>query len=552
MSTAEAAHYQPELHHLTKRQLAGTLTGLLLTLLLAAVDQTVVGTAMPRIISQLNGFDRYPWVTTAYLLTSTIAVPVFAKLSDMYGRKWLFLMGTILFVLASALCGASGEIPHFPGDGMTQLIVFRGLQGIGAGMIIGLLFTIIGDIFAPAERAKYQALFVSVWGVASIIGPTVGGWITDQFSWRWTFYVNLPIGALAAAAILIELPYFRPHGVRRVIDWSGLVTLICTLIPLLLALTWATDFGWTSPRVTSLLAFAFVMLFLFLICEKRAVEPFLPLQLFANPIIAVSSIAVFVLGMGMFGVILYVPLFIQGVLGISATRSGSLLTPLLLGATCGSVAVGQIISRTGRYRWLAILGASLATAGMFCMSTMDKNTTNSQVVWYMVIAGLGMGLMQPIYTLVVQNVAPAAQRGAATASTQFFRSIGSTVGVAVFGSILLNIYHHDFERSIPPRTPTIALTPFKNPLLVVQFRQRLEEAFGKYPGGLDLLHKLLDNVRNSLVHGLHSIFILGAMLMAAGLLVNLFLREVPLRRRPTAPAAEQAAEPVEAVAEIGD
>lgn len=541
MSTAEAAHYQPDLHHLTRRQLAGTLTGLLLTLLLAAVDQTVVGTAMPRIISQLDGFDRYPWVTTAYLLTSTIAVPVFAKLSDMYGRKWLFLAGTVLFVLASALCGASGQIPHFPGDGMTQLIVFRGLQGIAAGMIIGLLFTILGDIFAPAERAKYQSLFVAVWGLASIIGPTVGGWITDQFSWRWTFYVNLPIGALAAAAIWIELPYFRPHGVRRVIDWWGLITLNSTLIPLLLALTWATDYGWTSPRVTSLLGFSFVMLFLFLICEKRAVEPFLPLQLFAEPVIAVSSIAVFVLGMGMFGVILYVPLFIQGVLGVSATRSGSLLTPLLMGAVVGSMAVGQIISRTGRYRWLAILGAALAMTGMLCMATMNKDTTNSQVVWYMVIAGLGMGVMQPIYTLVVQNVAPAAQRGAATASTQFFRSIGSTVGVAVFGSILLTIYHQDFERSIPRGTPAIALAPFKNPLLVVQFRSRLEAAFGQYPGGLDLLHRLLDNVRNSLVHGLHSIFLMGAILMAAGLLVNLFLRDVPLRGRPTAPEEPKAA-----------
>jgi EmrB/QacA subfamily drug resistance transporter len=538
MSTVEAAHYQPDLHQLTKRQLWGTLTGLLLTLLLAAVDQTVVGTAMPRIIAQLNGFDRYPWVTTAYLLTSTIAVPVFAKLSDMYGRKWLFLTGTILFVVASALCGASGEIPHFPGDGMTQLIVFRGLQGIAAGMIIGLLFTIIGDIFAPAERAKYQSLFAAVWGLASIIGPTVGGWITDQFSWRWTFYVNLPLGALAAAAIWLELPHFRPRGVRRVIDWWGLITLNATLIPLLLALTWATDYGWTSPRVTALLAFAFVMLFLFLICEKRAAEPFIPLQLFREPVIAVSSIAVFVLGMGMFGVILYVPLFIQGVLGVSATRSGSLLTPLLMGAVVGSVAVGQIISRTGRYRWLAILGAALAMAGMFSMATMDRNTTNSQVVWYMVIAGLGMGVMQPIYTLVVQNVAPAAQRGAATASTQFFRSIGSTVGVAVFGSILLSIYHRDFQQSIPPGTPGIALAPFKNPLLVVQLRSRLEAAFGKYPGGLDLLHRLLDNVRNSLVHGLHSIFLMGAILMAVGLLVNLFLRDVPLRQRPAVPAPE--------------
>src|ERR1700693_3789312 len=209
MSTAADAS-KPGLHNLTRRQLAGTITGLLLTLLLAALDQTIVGTAMPRIIAQLNRFDRYPWVTTAYLLTSTIAVPIFAKLSDIYGRKWFFLAGNVLFVVSSVFCGA--------GDGMTQLIVFRGVQGLGAGIAMGLLFTIIGDIFAPAQRAKYQGLFASVFGLASIFGPTLGGWITDQFSWRWTFYVNLPVGLLAAAAIFFEFPYFRPQGVRRKID----------------------------------------------------------------------------------------------------------------------------------------------------------------------------------------------------------------------------------------------------------------------------------------------------------------------------------------------
>jgi len=388
MSTLAAQHYQPQFLSLTRRQLVGALAGLMLTLLLVAVDQTIVGTAMPRIIMQLNGFDRYPWVTTAYLLTSTIAVPIFAKLSDMYGRKGFLLWGNILFVLASALCGAAGQIPFIPGDGMTQLIVFRGIQGIGAGMAIALMFTIIGDLFAPAERAKYQGLFAAVYGLASIVGPTIGGWITDQFSWRWTFYVNLPVGAIATAAILLELPNFKPLGVRRIIDWSGLMTLIACLIPLLLALTWVTDYGWGSPQVIGLLSFALLMLGAFLFCEQRAAEPFLPLGLFREPIFVVSSIAVFMLGLGMFGVILYVPLFMQGVLGVSATRSGSLLTPLLVAAVVGSMATGQAISRTGRYRWLAISGAALATIGMFLMAIMDKTTTNAQVVRNMVIAGL--------------------------------------------------------------------------------------------------------------------------------------------------------------------
>jgi len=535
-TTAAGATYEPGLH-LTKRQLYGTLTGLLLTLLLAALDQTIVGTAMPRVIADLNGFDRYPWVTTAYLLTSTIAVPIFAKLSDLYGRKYFFLSGTILFVLASALCGAAGQLRWFPGDGMTQLIIFRGLQGVGAGLIVGCLFAIIGDMFAPAERAKYQGLFAAVWGVASIFGPTLGGWLTDQLSWRWTFYVNLPFGVLAAVAVLVEMPNFKPKGIHRSIDWIGVATLIACLIPLLLALTWVTDYGWTAPRVVWQLVFAALMLVAFLWAESRALEPLMPLWLFKEPIIAVSSIAVFMLGVGMFGVILYVPLFMQGVLGVSAKNSGVLLTPLLLGAVVGSIAAGQLVSRFGKYKMLVIIGSVLSTVGMFLMATMDKATTHGEVVRNMVIAGIGMGLMQPIYTLIVQNVSPPAHIGAATASTQFFRSIGSTVGVAVFGSILLTRYHSEFDRLIPPGTPAAAQVAFKNPLQLVAIRQRLEIAFGRFPGGTELLHKLLENVRDALVTGLHSIFVLGAALMVVGLLVNLFLREVPLRKRAAAPAA---------------
>ena len=531
MTTNTPQASRPGLHNLTRRQLAGTLTGLLLTLLLAALDQTIVGTAMPRIIAQLNGFDRYPWVTTAYLLTSTIAVPIFAKLSDIYGRKWFFLAGTLLFVIASAFCGGAGQFNWVPGDGMTQLIVFRGLQGLGAGMIIGLLYTIIGDIFAPADRAKFQGLFAAVWGLASIFGPTLGGWITDEFSWRWTFWVNLPVGALAAAAILVEFPYFRPHGVRRQIDWWGVLTLTLCLVPLLLALTWVTNYGWTSQRVVALLIVSALMVVAFLTAERRAAEPLLPLWLFRDRTIAVSSIVVFLLGIGMFGVILYVPLFMQGVLGISATRSGSLLTPLLVGAVVAAVASGNIIARTGRYRTLALCGSALATVGMFLMAAMNGSTTHMEVVRNMVIAGLGIGIMQPIYTLVVQNVAPPAHMGAATASTQFFRSIGATVGVAVFGSIMLTRYHERFESSIPPGTPAIALKPFKEPLMLMQIRAQLEAVYSLQPHGRDLLHKLLDNVRVALLDGLHDIFLAGAILMVVAVGANLLLQDVPLRKK---------------------
>ena len=260
-SAVEPGSFEQKFHtsgliRLTRPQMFATMTGLMLALLLAALDQTIVGTAEPRIIAQLSGFDRYPWVSTTYLLTSTLAVPIFAKLSDMYGRKWFFLGGSTLFVFASALCGASGTLTFLPIDGMNQLIVFRGLQGIGAGMMMGLAFTIIGDVFSPAERGKYQGFFAAMWGLASIFGPTLGGWLTDHVSWRACFYVNLPVGLLAIAAIYLQFPDLHPEGVTRRLDWAGVSSLILCIVPLLLALTWVTDYGWASLRVEALLAFS--------------------------------------------------------------------------------------------------------------------------------------------------------------------------------------------------------------------------------------------------------------------------------------------------------
>src|SRR5436189_501001 len=269
---------------LTRPQLIGTLTGLLLTALLAAIDQTIVGTAEPRIIASLSGFDRYPWVATVYLLTSTLSVPIFASLSDIHGRKPFFLLGTTLFVVTSALCGAAGTLSFMPIDGMGQLILFRGLQGIGAGMVMGLLFTIVGDIFSPSERGHYVGLFSAVWGVASIFGPTLGGWLTDQWSWRACFWVNLPVGAVAVTAIYFEFPHMKARAAARRLDWLGFATLVGCVVPLLLALTWATQYGWTSSRVESLLAGAAVMLGVFLYVEAKAPEPMLPLALFRNPV----------------------------------------------------------------------------------------------------------------------------------------------------------------------------------------------------------------------------------------------------------------------------
>ena len=539
MGTTEAApkFYTSGFIRLTRSQFIGTLSGLMMALLLAALDQTIVGTAEPRIISQLAGFDRYPWVATAYLLSSTICVPVFAKLSDIYGRKWFVLAGAAIFVGSSALCGAAGKL-HLPIDGMNQLIVFRGLQGVGAGIMFGLIFTIVGDIFSPVERGKYQGLFASIWGLASIFGPTLGGYITDHLSWRWCFYVNLPVGIVAIFAMYFYFPAFHPQGVRRIIDWMGVVTLCGCLIPLLLALTWATDYGWASARVETLLGVASSMLVAFLFTETRASEPLLPLVLFKDPVITVCAIASFTLGVGMFGVIIYLPLFMQGVLGVSATQSGSLLTPLMLAAVTGNIFGGQVVSRMGKYKKLAIAGAGFIAAGMVVFAMMDASTVRMQVVLGMVICGLGMGFVQPVYTVAVQNAAPREHMGTATASVQFFRSIGSTMGVAIFGSVLLTMYKREFANAIPRGTPDIALKPFSNPLMLPLIRPQLEEGFGRFPGGLQLLARLFENVKTSLVHGIHTIFVVGAAIMMGAILVNFLLREVPLRGHASTVPAE--------------
>ncbi len=527
-TTAQAPE-QKSFQSLSKRQLIGTIIGLQLTLLLAALDNTIVGTAMPSIISQLNGFERYAWVTTAYLLTSTIAVPIFGKLSDLYGRKWIYLGGAVFFVITSALCGAAGQIP-LPLDGMNQLILFRGLQGLAAGIVMGLTFTIVGDIFPPADRGKYQGLFAGVWGLASVFGPTLGGWITDTASWRWVFFVNLPVGAAAVAVLFVAFPDIRPQGVRRAIDWAGTATLVACLVPLLVALEWVTAYGWAAPRVVGLLAFAAVMLVAFLFAELRAEEPIMPLSLFKNRAVAVSSLTLTLMGMGMFGAILYIPLFMQSVIGVSATRSGTLLTPLMLMMTAGSILSGQLVSRLGRYKILAFVGLGIMTAGMLLMSGMGADTTQGIAIRNMVVLGIGLGLVMPLYTLVVQNAVPQQMIGVATASTQFFRSIGSTLGTAIFGSIMLGRYRSEFDAGIPQGVPGPLLELFHNPLQLGQIGPRLREGFAQIPNGPVLLQTLRDNVRDSLVAAIGSVFLLATVVVAVGLIANIFLPEIPLRK----------------------
>ncbi len=510
--------------HLDARQRLATVAGLMLTLLLAAMDQTIVGTAMPRVVSNLDGFDRYPWVTTAYLLTSTISVPVFAKLSDLYGRKWLYMTGLVIFVLSSWLCGAAGNVP-VPLDGMNQLIFFRGLQGIGGGAVMGLTFTIIGDLFAPAERGRYQGMFGAVFGLASVVGPLAGGWITDHLSWRWAFYVNAPLGILAAVVLYRTFPFVKPHASSRRIDWLGLVSLTGWIVPLLLALSRVTALGWTHPTVRTLLAAAVVSFIVFVWAERHAAEPLMPPALFGIRTIALASCGVFVLGMSMFGMFVYLPLYLQGVLGMTAAASGMLFVPMIFAMIFASMTSGQIVSRTGRYKFLAVAGAVLATTGMGLLARLGAEASANTILWCLVVAGFGFGAAQPVYALVVQNAAPRAQLGAATATSQFFRSIGSTIGVAVFGTLLLGMYHDGLAAGLPADTPADVRLVVDNPLqmngehgLIVHGPPRPE-----IPPAVQAI------VRASLAAGMQRVFVLTSLVMALSIVLNLLLPELPLR-----------------------
>ena len=512
--------------------MVGTLVGLMMSMLLAALDQTIVGTAEPMIIASLSGFDRYPWVATAYLLCSTVSVPIFAKLSDIYGRKWFLLGGSALFVLMSALCGAAGKFTGVGLDGMSQLILFRALQGIGGGMMMGLTFAILGDIFSPAERGRYQGVFSGAWGMASVFGPTLGGWLTDQVSWRATFYVNVPVGLLAILALYLYFPYWHPKDVKRHIDWAGTATLILCVVPLLLALTWVTNYGWLAMRVALLLVFSLAMLVAFLYAETKAIEPLIPLSLFREPVISMCSAGIFVVGIAMFGMIIYLPLFMQGVLGVTATRSGNLLTPLLLGIVAGTFICGLVTLRLRSYKAPSMVGSVLLTIGTILFARMDAATKPLEVIIAMIAAGLGIGLIMPAYTVAVQNAAPRRHMGIATATTTFFRSIGSTVGVAIFGSLLLTHYQRDFERVLPPDTPPAAREAFSNPLMLSQMHSQLDAAFKGYADGPHVLATLYGNVGTALLGGIQWIFRISAILMVGLCVLNAMIKSVPLQHGP--------------------
>jgi EmrB/QacA subfamily drug resistance transporter len=516
---------------LPRERLVLTLAGLALTLLLASLDQTIVGTALPRIVAELRGFDHYAWVATAYLLASTTVVPIVGKLSDMYGRKRFLVGGAVLFLAASMLCGLAQD--------MVQLSLCRGLQGLGGGILMGTTFTVISILFPPAERAKVQGLFSAVFGFASIAGPLLGGFLTDHLSWRWVFYVNLPVG-LAALAVLVVA--FTDVGVaprrRGGVDYAGAATLVLGTGALLLALSWGgRDYAWDSPPVLGLLAGAAVLLGGFLAIEARAAEPIIPLDLFRNPVVTVSVLASSFTSIGMFGAIIFLPLFVQAVMGANATTSGLVLAPMMLSMIGSSVVCGQVIARTGRYRWIGAGGLAVATVGTWLLSRLTPDAAYATVVRDMVLMGAGIGATFPVFVLAAQNATPLERIGVVTAVTQFCRQIGGTVGVAVFGALLTSrfvpAFHAVLPASVAAAVPPAVLQQFENPqgLLNQAALSGLAERLGDAgPGGSPTLAALLAAVRLALAAALHELFLVATLIVALGAVCALFLPELPLRR----------------------
>jgi EmrB/QacA subfamily drug resistance transporter len=419
---------KPPGYQFTIGRILAIYSGLMVTLALAALDQTIVATALPRIVGDLGGIAQYSWVFTAYMLTSTVTVPLYGKLGDVYGRKNLFLFAIVTFLAGSALCGIAQT--------MTQLVVFRAVQGVGAGGLFPLSLAVIGNIVPPRDRGRWQGLIGAVFASSSIIGPAVGGFIVDSTTWRWVFFVNLPVGGVALAVISLTMPRWRAR-VEHTIDWLGAGILAAGTGLLLLGLVWGgTQYPWASGEVIGALVGAVACLLVFAAVERRAVEPILPFDVLRNPIVSGSVVCMALVGMAMFGTISYVPLFVQGVIGTSATSSGVVLTPMTLGAVCTSILTGQLVSRTGRYRWNAVFGPVVLTIGMLLLWRMNTSTTNGEAARNMVIAGIGIGSMMQVFVLSVQNAVPRSRIGSATALTQFGRQMGATLGVTIIGVIV--------------------------------------------------------------------------------------------------------------------
>ena len=499
------------------------LGAVLLTMFFSALDQTVVSTAMPVIIGDLRGFAIYAWVFTAYLMTSAITVPIYGKLSDIYGRKPFYIFGLAVFMVGSALSGQSHS--------MLELVLFRGLQGVGAGAMLSMPRATIGDIFNPRERGTWMGVISMTFGLASLIGPFLGGWITEHWGWRWVFYINLPVAAAALVAISLALPRVRAaHSAR--IDWLGSVLLIAGILPLLLGFTWAgSRYAWGSGEILGLFAFSAVVLAAFVYAETRVPEPIIPTRFFRVRIFATTNLISLLMTLGMFGALLFLPVYEQGVLGFSPQNSGALLTPMMLSLVVGALISGQFMSRTGQYKTPAIAGSTLLVLGLLLLSRLGVSSTWPTVVRDMLITGVGIGGVMPVMSLAVQNAFPYREMGVVTATQQFVTSLAGVLATPILGTVLNDAFASRLKAGLPPGLQLPAAASNAQNLITAQAQAAIRSSFTALgPQGAAAYTQFISVLRGALAHGTQRLFLIALCFAVGALLVTLVLPAVRLKR----------------------